>query len=100
MFSGIQEILIIIIIFLGIFIVPRMMKTKPTPQPQMLRHPDLKWSWTLRLAIVGSLLWPACCALYIKPWQQNATRFTMLGLGPVVIGWSIKWVLAGIKNKR
>lgn len=100
MFSGIQEILLIVLIFLGIFLIPRMMKTRPAPQPAGLRRPDLKWSWTLRLAIVGSILWPTCCAFYVKPWQQDVARFAVLGVGPVVVGWSIKWVLAGMKNKR
>jgi hypothetical protein len=100
MFSGIQEILLIALIVLGIFLVPRMLKPLPPPPIAMLRRPALKFSWRLRLAIILSLLWPVACALYFKPWQQDLTAFATLGIGPVVIGWSLKWVLAGIKNKR
>ena len=100
MFSGIQEILLILLIISGIFLVPRMMNPRPAPQKVVLRRPALKFSWTLRLAIILSFLWPAACALYFKPWQQNVIPFVTLGIGPVVVGWSLKWVLAGMKNKR
>ncbi|MFO7716005.1 hypothetical protein [Desulfosarcina sp.] len=99
MFSGIQEILLIVLIVLGIFLVPRM--TKPPPQTKVrLRNPAWKFSRMLRLAIIVSILWPVGCAIYFKPWLHDATTFVTLGIGPVVLGWSLKWVLAGIKNKR
>jgi hypothetical protein len=100
MFSGIQEILVIVLIFLGIFLVPRMVKPKPIPPKMGLNRLALKLSWSLRLALVLSVLWPVACALYFKPWQQDVIRFTTLGIGPVAVGWSLKWVLAGMKNKR
>ena len=100
MFSGIQEILLILLIISGIFLVPRMMNPRPAPQKVVLRPPALKFSWTLRLALILSFLWPVACALYFKPWQQNMIPFVTLGIGPVVVGWSLKWVLAGMKNKR
>jgi hypothetical protein len=100
MFSGIQELLLIVLIVLGIFLIPRMMKPLPAPRKAMLRRPVPRFTRALRLAIILSLLWPAVCALYFKPWQQNAIPFVALGIGPVVVGWSFKWVLAGMKNKR
>ena len=100
MFSGIQEILLILLIVLGIFLVPRMMKPRPTPPKVVLRRPVLKFSWTLRLAIVMSVLWPLACAAYFKPWQQAVIPFTVIGIGPVLVGWSVHWVLAGMKNKQ
>jgi hypothetical protein len=100
MFSGIQEILLILLIISGIFLVPRMMNPRPAPQKVVLSRPGLKLSRTLRLAIILSILWPAACALYFKPWYQNGIPFVTVGMGPVVIGWSLKWVLAGMKNKR
>ena len=100
MFSGIQETLLIVLIVLGIFLIPRMVKPRPAP-PKIVSHdPALKLAWTLRLAIVLSILWPVTCALYFRPWQQDLTAFVALGLGPVGVGWSLKWVLAGMKNKR
>ena len=100
MFSGIQEILLIALIFLGIFLVPRIMKPKPAAPKKVLRAPSFNLSWPSRLAIVLSVIWPATWALYLKPWQQDRIAFAALGIGPVVIGWSLKWVLAGMKNKR
>ncbi len=100
MFSGIQEILVIVLVISGIFLIPRMMKPRPAPQKVVLRRAPLELSWTLRLAIILSILWPLACAFYFKPWQQNLMPFATLGIGPVVVGWSLNWVLAGIKNKR
>jgi hypothetical protein len=100
MFSGIQEILLIMLIILGIIIIPRMMKPRPDPPKIVFQRSSLRLSWTLRLAIVLSILWPAAWAFYFRPWKQDLSSFVALGLGPVVIGWSLKWVLAGMKNKR
>jgi hypothetical protein len=100
MFSGIQEILIILLVVVGIFLVPRMMNPRPAPQKVTLRRPVRRFSWTLRLAIVVSILWPLACAVYFKPWQHNGIPFTVIGIGPVVVGWSVSWVLAGMRNKQ
>ena len=100
MFSGIQEILLIVMVVLGIFLIPRMIKPPPAPQKVVLRRPVLKFSWTLRLAIVMSILWPLACAAYLKPWQQAVIPFTVIGLGPVIVGWSVHWVVAGMKNRK
>lgn len=58
------------------------------------------FSWTLRLAIVLSLLWPVFWALYLKPWQRDITVFAFVGIGPVAIGWGFKWIFAGMRNRR
>lgn len=96
MFSGIQEILLIVLILLGIFMIPRMMNPGKTRQKGVVRRPPLKLSWTLRLAVVCSILWPAASALYFKPWEQEMTRFLFIGIGPVVLAWGLKWVLNGL----
>ena len=100
MFSGFQEILLIGLIIVGIFILPRMIKPQPPPKKMTLRRPRPRLTRSLRLAVVISILWPVCWALTIKPWQQNGVLFAVVGLGPVVIGWSVKWILAGMKNKH
>lgn len=100
MFSGTQEILLIALIVVGIFLVPRMLKPRPAPQTVVLRRPAIKFSWTLRLAVVLSILWPAAWALYFKPWQHAIIPFSIIGIGPVVVGWSLNWVVAGMKNKH
>lgn len=100
MFTGIQEILIILLIISGIIVLPRMMNPRPAPQKVVLRRAPLRLSWALRLAIILTILWPVAWALYFKPWQQGLVPFATVGAGPVLIGWSLKWVLAGMKNKR
>lgn len=100
MFSGIQEILLIAAILLGIFFIPRMLKPQPPARKTGIHRPALQFSWKLRLALVISVLWPIACALHFKPWRQDAIPFAAIGIGPVLIAWSLKWVLAGMKNKR
>jgi hypothetical protein len=100
MFSGFQEILLIGLIIVGIIILPRMIKPQPPPPKMAPFRPGPRLSWTFRLAVVLSILWPVCWALYLKPWQRDGVSFAVVGIGPVVVGWSIKWVLAGMKNKR
>ena len=100
MFSGIQEILLIVLIVLAIFLIPRMIKTRPSSEPLRVRRPVAPLSRTLRLAIVLSILWPIGCALYFKPWQDSLVPFVTIGIGPVVVAWSLSWVMAGMKKKR
>lgn len=100
MFSGIQEIFLILIIVTAIFLLPRMLKPQQPPQPVRLRRTMLRLSWPMRAAIVLSVIWPAACALYLKPWQQAVIPFAVIGIGPVVVGWSLNWIVSGMKSKR
>jgi hypothetical protein len=49
---------------------------------------------------VLSIIWPLGVALYFKPWQQDATAFALVGIGPVAIGWSLKWVVSGMLDRH
>jgi hypothetical protein len=97
--SGIQEILLIVLIILAIFFVPRMTKSRPSPKPLLLRRSSPTLSGLLRLAIVISILWPVGCALYFKPWHDAFIPFAVVGIGPVVVAWSLNWVMAGMRRK-
>jgi hypothetical protein len=101
MFSGFQELLLIGLIIVGILILPRMIKPQqPAPRKITPRRSGPELVWTLRLFIVLSILWPLCWALYFKPWHQhNRIPFIIVGTAPVIVGWCIKWILAGMKNK-
>jgi hypothetical protein len=100
MFSGIQEILLIVLIVLAIFLIPRMTKPRPAPEPIKFRRPDRSFSRPLRLAIVLTILWPMACLLYFQPWRQEAlVPFAAVGIGPVVVGWCLRWVLSGIQQR-
>ena len=99
MVSGLQEILIILIILLGLFFIPRMMNNRKAPPAVVFRRKPSRLSWAYRLAIVLSVLWPLACTAYFRPWQDDAVSFAVVGLGPVIVGWSVHWVMAG-KGKK
>lgn len=98
MLSSIQEILVIIVILLAILFVPRMMSPQRRPAPKKLRPlrniRNLSVRW--RLAIVVSLMWLLGTAVYFRLWKQDMEMFILCGVGPVVIGWCITWVVAGL----
>lgn len=98
MFSGIQEILVLVIIILGILFLPRILnrgqETRPaTPSPTFML------SGRMRLALAASVIWPALIAAYLQPWKQDLITFLYVGPGPVVALWIVYWVITGFKNK-
>lgn len=98
MFSGIQEILVLVIIILGILFLPRILNRggdKPAGQVK----PTILLTGRMRLAIAASVLWPALIAVYLQPWKQEPTPFLYLGIGPVAVVWLIYWVFTGFKEK-
>ena len=101
MVAGIQELLLLILIVMAIILVPRMTtKSKKHAPLKFLRRPKITYfTGKLRLAIVLSLLWPGIIALYFTPWHTGWKPFVIVGLGPVVIVWSVIWVMAGYKNR-
>lgn len=98
MFSGIQEILVLIIIILGILFLPRILNRggdKPSGQVK----PALVLSGRMRLGIAASVLWPALVAAYIQPWKQGLFPYLYVGPGPVALVWLVYWVITGFKKK-
>ena len=98
MFSGIQEILLLVIIILGILFLPRILNRGPETR-QAVPRPANEVSGKMRLAIAASVLWPAVTAAFLKPWEQDLSRYLYLGLGPVALIWIIYWVLNGFRKK-
>lgn len=95
--TGIQEILILVIIVLGIFFVPRMLTKGNEKNP-----PKPAWvvSGKMRLAIAASIFWLLLAAAVLQPWNQNLILFLYAGLGPVVSGWVMNWVVLGFRNYK
>lgn len=94
---GYQEILIISAIVLGVIFIPRMMESRK-PATKLIRAPNsLSGRW--RLAISISIVYPLIAAAIIQPWRNNPASFGYIGLGPVLLGWLIYWVLQGYKRK-
>ena len=98
MFSGIQEILVLVIIILGILFLPRILN-RSREQKAAEPRPVAVLSGRMRLAIAASIFWPALMAAYLQPWRSGLILFIYSGLGPVALIWIIYWVLAGFRNK-
>ncbi len=95
--TGIQEILILVIIVLGIFFVPRILAKGNGKKPP---KPALVVSGKMRLAIAASIFWLLLAAAVLQPWNQNLILFLYAGLGPVVFGWVMNWVVLGFRNYK
>jgi hypothetical protein len=94
---GYQEILIISAIVLGVVFIPRMMEHKK-PAPKLVRiRKSLPGRW--RLAIALSIIYPLTAAAVLQPWRKNPAAFGYIGLGPVLLGWLLWWVLQGFRRK-
>ena len=95
--SGINEILIIAAIVVGIFFVPRMLPAKRTlPVSRKM----IELSGKMRLSIAISVIYPLAAAAYFQPWKKGLVFFLYVGIGPVALYWLMKWVFAGIKDRR
>ena len=98
MFSGIQEILVLVIIILGILFLPRILNRGQEKRPAVSR-PVIVVSGKMRVAIAASVLWPAVMAAVIQPWEKDLFRYFFLGVGPVAFIWIIYWVLTGFRKR-
>jgi len=95
--TGISEILVLVLLIACILIVPRLFKGEPVKKasyPKMLKKLNAK----IRFCIVLSLIYPIAIALYLKPWNHNLIAYISSGIIPVILAWSIAWVLAGKKK--
>jgi hypothetical protein len=92
-----QEILLLIVIALALFYLPRLRAKKSPPLPATARRASLT-GW-IRLAIMGSLLWIASAAALLEPWQREILPFVYFGAVPVVVFWGALWVWFGYRQK-
>ena len=99
--SGLTEILLILVIVVVLFFLPRMVSRPATQVRKVPSQPLLKKiSGRWRLAILASVIWLAAMALWLQPWAGNQTLFVGIGAAPVVVGWGVWWVVSGFKQKR
>lgn len=99
MFSGIQELLVLIVIVIAILVLPRLLPRSDRPSGAATirkRPPTLPGK--LRLALVFSLIWLLGATAYFKPWSKDLESFLLLGLAPVALAWGLAWVVAGFRN--
>ncbi len=98
MFSGIQEILVLVLIILGILFLPRILNRGPEIRPAM-RRPRLEMTGKMRIALSLTVLWPAVVAAFMQPWQKDLYLFLYIALGPVALTWMVYWVMNGFKRR-
>lgn len=95
--SSPQEILIIALLFVLIFFLPRRLgKGGSKKSGTVLKN----LSGRLRLALLVSVVWLLAWAAYFRPWSGEILGFALVGLSPVALGWGILWVVDGFKKKR
>jgi hypothetical protein len=102
MFSGIQEILVLVIIILAIFFIPRLLAKGTTPKASETRSVKIipKLSGRMRLAILASILWILLTTMYFQPWRKDFVVFLYSSVSPLLAGWGLYWVIIGFKRKN
>jgi hypothetical protein len=98
MFSGIQEILVLVAIIVGIIFLPRILN-RNQEKKDAAPKPTVVLSGKMRLAIAVSVLWPAAMAAFMPPWKESLFPFLYIGLGPVAVCWIVFWVFTGFIRK-
>jgi len=93
---GLQEILIIIGVILGLIFIPRMTANQ---RPRPHSKPGIRLTGKIRMAIVASFLFLGVAAAFLQPWRRDFLAFLYLGIAPVALAWLIYWVFIGFKNK-
>jgi hypothetical protein len=93
--SGLQEILLLVLVIAIVLYLPKLRGTRPerrvTGSVQSL-------GGRLRLAIMASLCWAALIAVLLEPWRAGWLRFFYFGVGPIAVSWGISWVVTGYRK--
>ena len=92
-----QEILVLIVIALAIFYLPRAIGRRRSPAREVRRTALTGW---MRLAILMTVFWIAGSAVILKPWQGDVLPFFYTGLAPVAALWGSTWVWFGYRKYR
>ena len=99
--SGFHEILIVVIIILAIFFVPRLTAKQAQHHRFPVRAKSLPaLTGKLRLLIVFSIMWPILLALYFEPWHKSPIPFVYVAVLPVIISWAGYWVIVGYRKYK
>lgn len=99
MFTGIQEILVLVAIIVGILFLPRVLNRGQAKETAEIEQPFVL-TGKMRLALGASVVWPAAVAAYIQPWKNDLYMYLYIGVGPVVLAWIIFWIFTGFRNKE
>ena len=97
--TGINEILVLVLLIACILILPRLFKGdsgRKASAAKKIKNLSAK----LRFNIVLTLAWPMSMALYLKPWDDHLILFISYGVAPVIFVWAIIWIMAGKKKRQ
>ncbi|ACN16358.1 hypothetical protein HRM2_32800 [Desulforapulum autotrophicum HRM2] len=94
--AGIQEILTLLLIIIGIIFIPRIMSGGRVKDTK--KRKKIHLSGRMRLSIILSIITPLVAALILKPWAHNFVGFILAGIIPVAAGWAAYWIISGFKN--
>ncbi len=95
--SGLQEILVLVLIVIVLFFLPRVV-SRPAPAPRPpVRVKPIPGKW--RLALFVSAAWLVIAALWLQPWAGDLVTFARMGVLPVAAFWGAVWVLSGLKRR-
>ncbi len=95
--AGISEVLILVLIVICLLILPRFFKTDQIKTVQSRKKNML--SPGMRAFIIISIFLPAGTALVVKPWVHHFHWFVSIGILPVLLAWSIYWIIQGFKKR-
>lgn len=96
--SGLQEILVIVLLFVLIIFLPRRLARggkdkKPGKIVSAL-------SGRARLGVIVSAVWLLSWTVYFRPWSGETLGFVLIALCPVILGWGALWVADGFKKNQ
>lgn len=93
--SGLQEILVIVILVLLVFFIPRIM---PRPRETNPTTPKTGISLKMRAGLAASVIYLTLASGYLRPWQKDLSLFVYAGIAPVAVIWLLVWVGRGKKS--
>ena len=97
MLSGIKEIVIVVCVLVGLFMLPRFIRRGGPKPASGQSQPTRKNQGLMRLAVLFSGLWVAIAAVLLNPLSGQMLPFLGAGVLPVALGWGVRWVVLGFK---
>jgi len=100
MLSGLKEVVIVALVLLALFLIPRFIRTGKAPgsKPTHLEASGRKHTGMLRLGILLSVLWIALAWILLNPQEGGAMLFLGAGVLPVGLAWGVRWVVLGFRK--
>jgi len=101
MFSGFNEIALIVVIGAAVIFLPGLIAKRNKINPPRKIYPaSLLIPWQIRLVIFLAMVWLVGAALYFKPWVNDPVLYLCIGIGPILVALGIGWVIHGYRSKK